>query len=378
MKTPLHIAFYCSSTSWGGLEMNTVRYAGWMKEEGFVVSLYCVNQTPLHDEAKRSRLDVRIIRRNGKYFDLMNAWRVAKTFRVAHVDVCWFRDTRDMDLLGWAKRFSGSRFRLLYQQAMQFGVSKKDAFHTMRFAPIDAWVSTLEFLKQQVITATKFSPTKIHVVPLGVDSERITAAAINKRQSREYYGLPEEAFVFGLIGRLDPLKGQHVAIDALRLLHEQGQKAHLLLVGESTRNEGNTYAQQIHKQILHAGLQEYVHMHPYSPDVAPFYKSIDVFLLCSKGETFGTVTVEAMACGVPVIGTNSSGTPELLSNGAYGVLVTPDSASEVARAMLNAMDNYPEIQSLANRAKEEFLRRYSKQASVQAMRNIVLSLAANT
>jgi glycosyltransferase involved in cell wall biosynthesis len=374
MKTPLHIAFYCSSTSWGGLEMNTVRYAGWMKEEGFVVSLYCVAQTPLHDEAVRSGIEVRIIRRNGKYFDLVNAWRVAKTFRDAHVDVCWFRDTRDMDLLGWAKRFSGNRFRLLYQQAMQFGVSKKDIFHTMRFAPIDAWVSTLEFLKQQVIASTNFSPAKIHVVPLGVDSERLTNTPITKQQAREHFGLPAEAFVFGLIGRVDPLKGQHVAIAALRLLQEQGQKAHLLLVGESTRNEGNAYAQRIHNQILDAGLQDVVHLHPYSREVAAFYKSIDVFLLCSKGETFGTVTVEAMACQVPIIGTNSSGTPELLGNGEYGALVSPDDAQELAGAMRHMMDNPSECKAMAQRAELRYQERYSKSASVQAMRKIVLQL----
>jgi len=374
MKTPLHIAFYCSSTSWGGLEMNMVRYAGWMKEEGFVISLYCVAQTPLHDEAVRSGLEVRIIRRNGKYFDLMNAWRVAKTFRDAHVDVCWFRDTRDMDLLGWAKRFSGSRFRLLYQQAMQFGVSKKDLFHTMRFAPIDAWVSTLDFLKQQVITSTNFSPAKIHVVPLGVDSERLTNAPITKQQAREHYGLPAEAFVYGLMGRVDPLKGQHIAIDAMRLLHEPGQKAHLLLVGESTRNEGNAYAQRIHNQIRDAGLQDVVHMHPYSREVAAFYKSIDVFLLCSKGETFGTVTVEAMACQVPIIGTNSSGTPELLGNGEYGALVAPDDAEELTRAMQHMMVHPSESKAMAQRAELRYQERYSKSASVQAMRKIVLEL----
>jgi glycosyltransferase involved in cell wall biosynthesis len=374
MKTPLHIAFYCSSTSWGGLEMNTVRYAGWMKEEGFVVSLYCVDQTPLHDEAVRSGLEVHIIRRNGKYFDFMNAWRVARMFRDAHVDVCWFRDTRDMDLLGWAKRFSGNRFRLLYQQAMQFGVSKKDLFHSMRFAPIDAWVSTLEFLKQQVITSTNFSPCKIHVVPLGVDSERLMHVPMTKLQARQNYGLPEEAFVFGLMGRLDPLKGQHVAIDALRLLHDQSKKAHLLLVGESTRNEGDDYAQRIHNQIRDAKLQDVVHLHPYSREVAAFYKSIDVFLLCSKGETFGTVTVEAMACQVPIIGTNSSGTPELLGNGEYGALVAPDDAEELARAMQRMIDKPSESKAMAQRAELRYEQRYSKLASVQAMRKIVLEL----
>jgi glycosyltransferase involved in cell wall biosynthesis len=176
------------------------------------------------------------------------------------------------------------------------------------------------------------------------------------------------------MGRVDPLKGQHVAVDALRLLHEQGQKAHLLLVGESTRNEGNAYAQRIHDQIRDAGLQDVVHLHSYAREVAAFYKSIDVFLLCSKGETFGTVTVEAMACQVPIIGTNSSGTPELLGNGEYGALVSPDDAQELARAMQHMMDHPSESKAMAQRAELRYQERYSKSASVQAMRKIVLEL----
>jgi D-inositol-3-phosphate glycosyltransferase len=357
--------------------MNTARYAEWMKEEGFAVSMFCVDQTPLHREALRLGIETHIIRRNGKYFDLINALRVARFFRKAKVDVCWFRDTRDMDVLGWAKRFTRGSFRLLYQQAMQFGVSKKDVFHTLRFSSIDAWVSTLEFLKQQVVDSTHFPTEKIHVVPLGVDADRLMKASSTKSQARHHYHLPADAFVFGLMGRIDPLKGQHTAIEALSILHRQGCKAHLLLVGESTRNEGNEYAQRIHEQIQTAGLQHCVHLHPYTTEVAFFYQSIDAFLLCSKGETFGTVTVEAMACGVPIIGTNSSGTPELLGNGAFGQLVAPENAEELAQSMLDMIKDYAAAEAKAERAKEVFAMRYSKDASVQAMRKIVLSLTAN-
>lgn len=357
--------------------MNTARYAAWMKEEGFAVSIFCVDQTPLHREALRLGIETRIIRRNGKYFDLINAWRVSRLFRKAKVDVCWFRDTRDMDILGWAKRFSGGRFRILYQQAMQFGVSKRDVFHTLRFSAIDAWVSTLEFLKQQVVDSTHFPTEKIHVVPLGVDADRLMKASSTKSQARRHYHLPEDAFVFGLIGRIDPLKGQHTAIEALNSLHSQGYNAHLLLVGESTRNEGNEYAQRIRKQIQTAGLEHCVHLYPYTTEVALFYQAIDAFLLCSKGETFGTVTVEAMACGVPVIGTNSSGTPELLGNGVFGQLVAPENAEELAQAMLDMIKDYASAAGKAQRAKEAFAQRYSKDASVQAMREIVLSMTAH-
>ncbi|MFM7727122.1 MAG: glycosyltransferase family 4 protein, partial [Flavobacteriales bacterium] len=201
---------------------------------------------------------------------------------------------------------------MLYQQAMQFGVAKRDVFHTHRFRPIDAWVSTLDFLRHQVESATRFSSDKIHVVPLGVDVSRLRLGEDLRAEARAHYALASDDFVFGVIGRLDPLKGQHLAIQALYELHLKGKRAHLLLVGEPTLNEGDAYAHQLHQIVSELKLDGHVHFYPYTSEVSYFYHAIDVFMLCSKGETFGTVTIEAMACALPIIGTNSSGTPEIL------------------------------------------------------------------
>jgi glycosyltransferase involved in cell wall biosynthesis len=354
--------------------MNTARYAHWMRELGHRVIVYCVGGSPLHREVSNTNLEIRIVRRNRKYFDWPNARRVAKRFAKDGIELCWFRDTRDMDTLGWAKRFSFGKFSLLYQQAMQFGVSKRDPFHTFRFRPIDAWVSTLEFLKSQVVESTSFDAGKIHVVPLGVDAERLFSSEGMRHHSRDELHLADDAFMFGLIGRLDPLKGQHMAVQALGMLHEQGARPHLLLVGEATRNEGDAYVNQLHEMIRKSNLEAFVHWRPYNADVSVFYNSIDAFLLCSKGETFGTVTIEAMACALPIIGTRSSGTPEILSNGDCGLLVNPEEAHQLAEAMLQVMNHREESNAMGRRAKVRFDAHYSKSSSVQGMNKIVCQL----
>jgi D-inositol-3-phosphate glycosyltransferase len=367
------LAFYCSSTSWGGLEMNSVRYALWMKEAGYKVLVYAVRDTPLARQAAMQGLEVRNVQRNRKYFDVLSARRLAKQFQADGIALVWFRDTRDMDTLGWAKRFSLNSFKLLYQQAMQFGVSKRDVFHTARFRPIDAWVSTLDFLRAQVESATRFSKRKIHVVPLGVDTSRLKSDENLRLPARAHFAIHSDVFLFGVLGRLDPLKGQHLAIEALIRLHQKGMHAHLLLAGEATLNEGDDYVKRLHSMVSEFGLEEFVHFKPYSADVQHFYHAIDVFLLCSKGETFGTVTIEAMSCGLPIIGTNSSGTPEILDSGRCGILVKPDEVSELVAAMENCMDSSKreEIREMGIRAKERFHRLYSKETSVKRMIEIV-------
>ena len=371
MNNTIVLAFYCSSTSWGGLEMNAVRYAGWMKERGYKVIVYGVSETPYFRNAVAQGLEVRPVPRNKKYFDIGAARSLSKQFHTDGISLVWFRDTRDMDTLGWAKRFSRGSFKLLYQQAMQFGVNKRDVFHTLRFRPIDVWVSTLDFLRKQVETCTRFSPQRIRVVPLGVDAERLRVDEDLKGDVRAYYGIEKDAFVFGVIGRLDALKGQHLAIEALHRLHARGRKAHLLLVGEPTRNEGDAYSIGLRSLVKLHNLSDYVHFHPYSDEVFRFYHAIDVFMLCSKGETFGTVTIEAMACGLPIIGTNSSGTPEILDGGSCGVLVDADVTVNWPDAMERMITHRQEAHAMGQAAKRRFIENYSKEISVSRMKEIV-------
>lgn len=351
--------------------MNTARYAGWMKEVGFRVVVYGVRDTPFFHQCTMQGLDIRAVHRNRKYFDIAAARRLARQFKLDEISLIWFRDTRDMDTLGWAKRLSSYPFKILYQQAMQFGVAKRDVFHTHRFRPIDAWVSTLHFLRRQVEASTRFPKQRIHVVPLGVDTARLRIGESLRNQARKHYSMDDSVFVFGVLGRLDVLKGQHLAIEALHRLHQRGSKAHLLIVGDATLNEGDSYSKQLREMVTVYALDAFVHFQPHSHDVFLFYHAVDVFMLCSKGETFGTVTIEAMACALPIIGTASSGTPEILDGGNCGILVDADDVSQWPDAMEGMMMKSDEARAMGHAAQKRFFDNYSKEISVGRMKEIV-------
>jgi glycosyltransferase involved in cell wall biosynthesis len=68
-------------------------------------------------------------------------------------------------------------------------------------------------------------------------------------------------------------------------------------------------------------------------DPRPLLQASDIFLLASIGEAFGLVLTEAMACGVPVIGTRSGSLPEVVEEGKTGLLVSPNDAKGFAAAI---------------------------------------------
>jgi glycosyltransferase involved in cell wall biosynthesis len=362
------IAFYCSSISWGGLEMNFVRYAQWLAERGHTVHVYCVDASPIHQHVLKSNLSHTSVAHNRKYADIINAWKVSKLIKSFKAEIIWFRDTRDMSILGLVKMMLGGKPQLIYQQAMQLGVDKKDILHTMRFNRIDTWIATLDFLKQQVLTRTHFSEKKLHVIPLGVDASLLQTNLPNKSACREQLCLPEDKLLVGVIGRIDPLKGQHIAINAIQLCPEH---VHLVIMGESTKNEGNEYEHELKKKVRSLGLEKRVHFRPYSSNVGPFYQSLDIFAMTSKGETFGTVTIEAMSFALPAIGTDSSGTPEILNFGKAGLLFEPENALELSEHIKTLASSEAERKQWGERAQKRFQQLFSKEASLQAIARIL-------
>jgi D-inositol-3-phosphate glycosyltransferase len=141
--------------------------------------------------------------------------------------------------------------------------------------------------------------------------------------------LPEDIIIIGLIGRFDPHKGQVLLLEAMKLA--QDKQFICCFLGEPTKEAGSEYIDLMHKTIEDNQLAERVFIRPFRKDIATFFKAIDAFVMASKAETFGMVTIEAMACGVPVIASNAGGSPEILDFGKFGMLFEPLNSESLAR-----------------------------------------------
>jgi glycosyltransferase involved in cell wall biosynthesis len=137
-----------------------------------------------------------------------------------------------------------------------------------------------------------------------------------------------------LLGGKNILKEKGVInlIQAFSKLSIREDKLHLLIaIGKSTntlQNEFNAAMQMLEGFIKLNSAEEKTHVKLFQLDEMPdVYKSAEVFVLPSENETFGQVFIEAMASGVPVIGTNIGGIPEIISDSYNGFLVTPDDST---------------------------------------------------
>ncbi len=368
------LGIICGSPGWGGLEINTLRLAEWLRTEGWKVHLLTAGGAPMQQHAVGKVSSVQAMReqglpRRGAQLRILHAW-----LRRYKIRVLWVPFRNDLKVASLYKRFYDSRLSLVYQQHMQLGRSKRNLIHTLRYQMIDRWIAPLEYLRQETLRLSRVRDEKISVIPFGVDLSPFSNPIPSRAEARSFLGLHTEAFVVGVLGRLDVKKGQMLLLQALQQANQQGSSFDLLIMGNATLDaEGEAYARQLRTFVAEAGLTDRVHFRNYDPEVMYFFRAIDVFAMPSIGETFGMVTIEAMAAGVPVIGADADGTHEILDGGRLGWLFENGNAGD----FLEKLSDLRQSAALAgkiSKAKEEVLQRYSKEQMLVKIEALLIAL----
>jgi glycosyltransferase involved in cell wall biosynthesis len=171
-------------------------------------------------------------------------------------------------------------------------------------------------------------PTRRYtVIPNGIDVDAYTCDPGRRQSLRRQWGVGEDRCLLAFVGRLDPQKGVDVLISALSHLGARREPMDVVIAGEGPLEHiVRTYA-EVGEGGGRCRVLGYVH------NVADVYSAADALVLPSRWEGFGLVAAEAMAAGLPVIGTNVPGLGHVVVHGETGLLVPPDDVQTLADAM---------------------------------------------
>ncbi|MBD2722416.1 glycosyltransferase family 4 protein [Hymenobacter armeniacus] len=368
------LAVLCLSGSLGGLELNSLKFTGWMQERGWRITFVAPPATPLAHWAEEWFVPLETLRvRRGLAMPLA-AWELKTLLERLQVEMLVVTQNKDLALATLVKGLMGGRLRVIYQQHMQLGRPKRGLVHTLRFRQLDAWLTPLPGLAREVARRTRLDARKLHVVPLGLPLEQFAPHRRTAAEARQELGLPLEGRLLGILGRFDAGKGQDFVIEALHHLRTRlGRKASLVIMGEPTRNEGDAYLRQLQAQVQRLGLEGQVHFRGFRANPAVFYQAIDVFVLASENETYGMVTLEAMAAGVPVVAAATGGTVELVQHGHTGLLYLHRDVAACARSIRRCLDDAPATRQRVERARLDRWR-YSHQRQCALTEDVLAGL----
>ena len=143
----------------------------------------------------------------------------------------------------------------------------------------------------------------------------------------------DRPFTFIMMSGITPKKGQEVAIRALAGLRDNGVVARLVIGGSGKTD----YLEHLSGLCSELGLEAQVEFTGFNKDPFPSYYGADCALICSENEAFSRVGLEAMSTGLPLIGRNSGGNPEIIVDGETGVLY--NTFEELVEAMLKLAQN---------------------------------------
>lgn len=136
-----------------------------------------------------------------------------------------------------------------------------------------------------------------------------------------------------MVSSLHPGKGHMDALMALPYVVKEYPKVQLEIVGAGDCS----YKKYLKRYIADHGLEKNIVFRGYVDDPVGLMTESDVFLMCSRNEAFGRVTLEAMAAGCPVIGANSGGTAEILGSGKYGVVYQVGNYEDLGRKVVKML-----------------------------------------
>lgn len=192
-------------------------------------------------------------------------------------------------------------------------------------------------------------PSRIEIVPPGVDHAFFSPGS--RRGARQALGLGDEPVLL-FVGRIQPLKGVDVAVEALSRLRDP--RARMLIVGGSSGTEGDNHAAEVRDLITDRGLDHRITMVPPQPHhvLSTYYRAADVTIVPSRSESFGLVALESAACGTPVVASDVGGLRTLVDHGRTGLRVPGRNPDDFAEAVERIIGDPTFAERLSERAAE--------------------------
>jgi glycosyltransferase involved in cell wall biosynthesis len=186
-------------------------------------------------------------------------------------------------------------------------------------------------------------------------------------------GAARRELVLGIVGGIQPNKGQHVAIEALAKLAAEGRAVRLLVFGEP---EDAAYRRGLDRLVERLGVGERVEFRGLVQDRGAIYGGIDVLVVASLDEAFGRVILEAFAHGKPVVATAVGGIVEIVRDGDNGLLVPPGDPERLAAAVRRVGDDAELARRISAEGLAQAKHRYRLEDSVARLRSEIESLLA--
>jgi len=307
----------------GGQEKRILLEAVFLRERGHQVLLIGQPDSELEKEAGRAGMPFRAVRMRTSW-DPLALTQIARVIRETRPDLIHTHSSKDSWLAGLAGRALG--VPVVRTRHVSIPVSGHGLNWAYRLP--HRVMTTAERIRQMLIETRACDPSRVRVLPTGVDLSRFHER-VPRGIFRAEVGLGDDTPAVGIIAQLRKSKGHEHFLEAARLLRDEGSPARFFVVGEGQWRD--IYREEARRLELLDGTVIFL---GYRDDIPQVMAGLDLLVIASiRTEGIPQVALQAMAMGLPVVGTDVGGVPEVLLPSGAGVVVPVEDSRALASAV---------------------------------------------
>ena len=346
MKNILEV---CLSPDYGGLELHMKDLTKFLKAKAVI--------------NKNGKLKEKFDNEKIPYFEMgrYNFIKLAKMIDDNDIDIVHLQWTKDIPTTVLAKLISKRKPKIIQTRNMHMTRFKDDFYHKFLYKNIDTIVGISKKVSEQLI---KFIPDdvrpKIVTWYSGVPKPKIIDDD-RKKELKENFGLKDE-FVVCIVARVEEAKGQHIVLDAVEKLRISGINVKALIVGHYMDKKYFEDLQEKYKNDIFTG---------FANNANELIQISDCKVMATRNETFGMAIMDAMRCGVCVLGSNSGGPLEIIDDKKTGLLFESMNSDSLYEKLSLIIQNKELKESLALNGKMKANEFFDSKKQFEEIKNIL-------
>ncbi len=367
MVATLKLLYLNSLPNYGGGEKHTWLLMRGLRERGWRVHLAAPPGSPLGEQARADGFGVHLVDFRSKW-DAGSATALYRLIRRERFDVVHAQDHRSL-LLGLPMAWlAGVPVRVATVHMLNTERSYPPMTGAKRtlYSAIDRWLARLATgivaiskWNRDALLREGIASQKVRTIYPGIDLREFDQPG-PLHAPNPLVAIPEEAPVVGVVGRLEQQKGVDVLLRAFPAVLERHPEAYILVVGDGLqrpRLEVLAAELGVWERTIFAGLRK---------DVSALLRRFTVMAMPSLYEGLPVVPMEAYTAGVPVVAAAVYGVPEVVLDGASGLLVPPGEPPPLADALVSLLEDASRRAQMAEAGRRLVEERFSLRAMVEA------------
>jgi glycosyltransferase involved in cell wall biosynthesis len=319
---------------WNAAAEYCISVANALSNRGHNVIVICEKDTPAYQKAMELGLEVEPVlsfKPVGFISDLLTIKRMFRTI-YNDIQIVNVHTATSQSLFVIAKKLFNLRYKMI-RTRIDLRRIKHYPLNKLSYKNMDGFIVTNKNDRDELLLFTHLPENRVRIIHAGVDTDKFKKYK-NVPELKIKFGIKPEAYVVGNIARRSTVKGHDVFFKSAQIIHNEIKDVIFVTAGV----DDTISVEDLTEMAKQAGVLEKTRILGYVDRVEELINCFDVGVVSSVGsEKHSRITLEYMACGVPVVGSDIGNIPELVRDGETGFIVKPKDFVGMADAVIRLL-----------------------------------------